>query len=107
MASHGKPANILSDNGTEVTSRAMCSWAQEQGVHLHCFEPGKPVQHAFHESFNGRLRDECLNASVFHNIRHARVVIESWRQHDNQARRHSSLGYLTPDEYWQQLEQVA
>ena len=107
MASQGKPANTLSDNGTEFTSRAMFYWAQERGVQLNFIEPGKPVQNAFNESFNGRLRDECLNESVFNNIHHARAVIESWRQHYNQERPHSSLGYLTPDEYRQQLEQAA
>jgi len=107
MASQGKPANTLSDNGTEFTSKAMFYWAQERGVQLNFIEPGKPAQNAFNESFNGRLRDECLNESVFHNIHHARSVIESWRQHYNQERPHSSLGYLTPDEYRQQLEQAA
>ena len=107
MASQGKPANTLSDNGTEFTSRAMFYWAQERGIQLNFIEPGKPVQNAFNESFNGRLRDECLNESVFNNIHHARAVIESWRQHYNQERPHSSLGYLTPDEYRQQLEQAA
>ena len=107
MASQGKPANTLSDNGTEFTSKAMFYWAQERGVQLNFIEPGKPAQNAFNESFNGRLRDECLNESVFHNIHHARSVIESWREHYNQERPHSSLGYLTPDEYRQQLEQAA
>ena len=107
MASQGKTANTLSDNGTEFTSRAMFYWAQERGIQLNFIEPGKPVQNAFNESFNGRLRDECLNESVFNNIHHARAVIESWRQHYNQERPHSSLGYLTPDEYRQQLEQAA
>ena len=83
------------------------TWGQERGVQLHFIEPGKPAQNAFNESFNGRLRDECLNESVFHNIHHARAVIESWVQHYNQERPHSSLGYLTPDEYRQQLEQAA
>ena len=83
------------------------SLTQERGVQLNFIEPGKPVQNAFNESFHGRLRDECLNESVFNNIHHARAVIESWRQHYNQERPHSSLGYLTPDEYRQQLEQAA
>ena len=107
MASQGKPANTLSDNGTEFTSKAMFYWAQERGIQLNFIEPGKPTQNAFIESFNGRLRDECLNESVFNNIHHARAVIESWRQHYNQERPHSSLGYLTPDEYRQLLEQAA
>ena len=77
MASQGKPANTLSDNGTEFTSRAMFYWAQERGIQLNFIEPGKPAQNAFNESFNGRLRDDCLNESVFNNIHHARAVIES------------------------------
>lgn len=81
--------------------------AQERGIQLNFIEPGKPAQNAFNESFNGRLRDECLNESMFNNIHHARAVIESWRQHYNQEQPHSSLGYLTPDEYRQQLEQAA
>ena len=105
MASQGKPANTLSDN-IEFTSRAMFYWAQERGIQLNFIQPGKPAQNAFNESFNGRLRDECLNESVFHNIHHAMGVIESWRQHYNQERPHSSLGYLTSDEYRQQLEQA-
>ena len=107
MASQGKPANTLSDNGAEFTSKAMFDWGQTHGVQLHFIEPGKPAQNGFNESFNGRLRDECLNESVFHNIHHAQAVIEAWRQHYNQARPHSSLGYLTPTEYRQQLERAA
>ncbi len=85
----------------------MFFWAQERGIQLNFIEPGKPSQNAFNESFNGRLRDECLNENVFKTIHHARSVIESWRRHYNQARPHSSLGYLTPVEYRQQLEQAA
>ena len=103
----GKPENTITDNGTEFTSRAMFFWAQERKVQLNFIDPGKPSQNAFNESFNGRLRDECLNETVFRNIQHARIVIESWRQHYNHERPHSSLGYLTPFEYRQQLEQAA
>lgn len=103
----GKPVNTLTDNGTEFTSRAMFFWAQERGVQLNFIETGKPSQNGFIESFNGRLRDECLNESVFRTIHHAKAVIESWRSHYNYERPHSSLGYLTPMEYRQQLEQAA
>ena len=103
----GKPAHILTDNGTEFTCKAMFYWAGERHVQLNFIEPGKPSQNAFIESFNGRLRDECLNESLFQNIDQARVIIETWRQHYNQSRPHSSLGYLTPLEYRRQLEQAA
>lgn len=104
---HGKPANTLTDNGTEFTSKAMYFWSEERNIPLNFIEPGKPSQNGFIESFNGRLRDECLNEMLFRNSEHARVVIETWREHYNQARPHSALGYLTPMEYRQQLEQAA
>jgi putative transposase len=107
IALQGKPVNTLTDNGTEFTSRAMFFWAQERGIQLNFIEPGKPSQNGFIESFNGRLRDECLNESVFRDLDHAKAIIESWRQHYNRERPHSSLGYLTPLEYRQQLEQAA
>ena len=107
IAMQGRPAHTLTDNGTEFTSRAMFFWAQERHIQLNFIDPGKPSQNAFNESFNGRLRDECLNETLFRNIQHARVVIEAWRQHYNQERPHSSLGYLTPVEYRLQLEQAA
>lgn len=102
-----KPTATVTDNGTEFTSRAMFYWAQERGIRLCFIEPGKPSQNAFIESFNGRLRDECLNESVFSSIQHAQSVIETWRLHYNHERPHSSIGYLTPIEYRQQLEQAA
>jgi len=104
---NGKPAHTLTDNGTEFTSRAMFFWAQERGIQLNFIEPGKPSQNAFIESFNGRLRDECLNESLFKSIHHARSIITAWRHHYNYHRPHSSIGYLTPMEYQQQLEQAA
>jgi len=107
MEIQGKPENTITDNGTEFTSKAMCYWAQENNIQLNFIDPGKPSQNGFIESFNGRLRDECLNESVFRTIHHAKAVIESWRQHYNHDRPHSSLGYLTPMEYRQQLEQAA
>ena len=101
------PEAILTDNGTEFTSLAMFSWTHTKGVEACFIEPGKPSQNAFIESFNGRLRDECLNEHVFTSLRHARKLVERWREHYNQARPHSGLGYLTPQEYRQQLEKAA
>ncbi len=103
----GKPDHTVTDNGTEFISRAMFIWSQERNIQLNFIEPGKPSQNAFIESFNGRLRDECLNETVFLTIHHARNVIQSWREHYNYGRPHSSLGYLTPMEYRQQLELAA
>jgi len=93
------PTEITLDNGPELTSRALDQWAYEKGVRLHFIEPGKPVQNAFIESFNGRLRDECLNEHWFPSLADARRIIEWWRIDYNQNRPHSSLGNLTPEEY--------
>ncbi len=100
LATHrGLPQCMVMDNGPELTSRAMFEWAQRTGVELHFIEPGKPVQNAFVESFNGRFRDECLNEEWFTSLAYARVVIEAWRVHYNTARPHSALGYQTPAAY--------
>jgi putative transposase len=95
----GIPKTILTDNGPELTSRVLDQWAYERGVQLRFIDPGKPVQNAFIESFNGRFRDECLNQHWFLSLAHARRVVEDWRLDYNGARPHSSLGYLTPDEF--------
>jgi len=97
IAERGKPALIVSDNGTEMTSRAMLEWANRTGVGWHFIEPGRPQQNGFVESFNGKLRDECLNEEVFPTLAEARAVIELWRQDYNQVRPHSALGGLTPE----------
>jgi putative transposase len=99
---HGLPKRISVDNGPEFVSNALDRWAHERGVELHFIAPGKPTQNAFIESFNGRLRAECLNANWFESLSHARKVIDDWRTHYNKARPHSSLGGLTPIEYEQQ-----
>lgn len=96
---HGLPKEIVLDNGPEGTSRAMFDWSQRSGVRLRFIEPGKPVQNAFVESFNGRLRDECLNQHWFRSLRHAREEIDIWRRHYNTERPHSALGYRTPTEF--------
>jgi putative transposase len=93
---HGLPQEIVLDNGPEGTSRAMFQWSERTGVRLRFIEPGKPVQNAFVESFNGRLRDECLNLHWFRSLRHAREEITAWRHHYNSQRPHSGLGYRTP-----------
>jgi len=95
----GVPEEIVLDNGPELTSRALDQWAYERGVRLRFIEPGKPVQNAFIESFNGRLRDECLNEHWFHSLADASRTVESWRIDYNQSRPHSSLGNLTPEEF--------
>ena len=93
------PDVIVLDNGPELTSRALDQWAYERGVRLHFIDPGKPQQNGFIESFNGRLRDECLNEHWFLSLADARRTIEDWRIDYNQNRPHSSLGNLTPEEY--------
>ncbi len=93
---YGKPNTIVSDNGAELTSRAMLRWQSDNGVAWHYIAPGKPTQNAFIESFNGRLRDELLNEEVFDSLRHARLMLVKWRQDYNHVRPHSSLGGLTP-----------
>ena len=95
----GLPQTILMDNGPELTSRVLDQWAYEHGVQLRFIDPGKPVQNAFIESFNGRFRDECLNQHWFVNLAQARRIVDAWRLDYNRARPHSALGYLTPDEF--------
>jgi putative transposase len=97
IARRGRPAMIVSDNGTELTSRAVLEWTNRAGVEWHYIAPGKPTQNAFVESFNGKFRDECLNEEVFTSLAEARSVIEQWRQDYNQVRPHSAHGGLTPE----------
>ena len=98
-ARRGRPASIVSDNGTELTSNAILGWADERSVAWHYIQPGKPVQNAFAESFIGRLRDELLNDTLFRSIAHARRVLEVWRQDYNIDRPHSRLGWQSPIQY--------
>jgi putative transposase len=95
----GQPCSIVSDNGTELTSRAMLRWQLATGVAWHYIQPGKPQQNAFIESFNGRLRDECLNETLFSTLHEARWIIEAWRVDYNSERPHTSLNGLTPNEF--------
>jgi putative transposase len=99
----GKPATVRSDNGAEFTGKAMLTWAHRSGISLRLIEPGKPNQNAYVESFNGRLRDECLNEHWFTSLAHARAVIEVWRREYNEERPKKSLGGLTPAQYAKQL----
>src|SRR6516162_2888987 len=97
VAARGKPLIIVSDNGTELTSHAILRWQQESGVGWHYIAPGKPIENAFVESFNGRFRDECLNEHVFRGLPMARRIIEAWRRDYNACRPHTSLGGLAPN----------
>jgi putative transposase len=96
------PEVIVIDNGPEFISNALDSWAYQRGVKLTFIRPGKPVENAYIESFNGRLRDECLNENWFLTLEHARRIVEEWRIDYNTARPHSSLGNLTPEEFIRQ-----
>jgi transposase InsO family protein len=99
----GLPQAIRTDNGKEFCSRAVLTWAHGRGVRLFLIQPGKPNQNAYIESFNGRLRDECLNEHWFVSLAHAKVEIEAWRREYNEERPKKSLGGLTPLAYAQQL----
>jgi putative transposase len=100
----GLPEIILIDNGPEFIGEALDSWAYKRGIKLRFITPGKPVENAYIESFNGRFRDECLNEHWFLSVEHARQQIEAWRVDYNCHRPHSSLGYLTPEEFIKQEE---
>ena len=95
----GLPGAIVLDNGPEMTGKALDEWAWRNGVRLHFIEPGKPVQNAFVESFNGKFRDECLNENWFLDLADARRIIEAWRIDYNTNRPHSALGYASPEEF--------
>lgn len=97
----GKPAVLVTDNGPEFVGRALDTWAYAQRVRLHFIEPGKPNQNAYVESFNGRLRDECLNEHWFLSLTHARHIVEAWRLDYNAVRPHSALGNVSPTEFEQ------
>jgi putative transposase len=102
IAERGRPDGLRLDNGPEFTSRCFVAWAEQRGVPLTYIQPGKPVQNSYIESFNGRFRDECLNANWFENLTDARRKIEAWRVDYNEARPHSSLAYRTPEEFARQ-----
>jgi len=87
----GRPAGIVSDNGTELTSNAILGWADRTGVKWHYIAPGKPQQNGFIESFNGRMRDEVLNETLFCSLSHARIVLAAWRRDYNRSSEHPSV----------------
>ncbi len=98
-ALRGKPDRLLTDNGPEFSGKALDAWAYANGVRQEFIEPGKPVQNARVESFNGRMRDECLNEHWFISMKHARETIEKWREDYNHFRPHGSLKNMTPAEF--------
>jgi putative transposase len=99
VSARGAPAFLRSDNGPEFVSKALLSWIVTQGIGTALIEPGKPWQNGVTESFNGKFRDECLSLEWFRSRIEAKVIIETWRRHYNEVRPHSSLGYLTPNEF--------
>ena len=109
LAEKAMPRSITVDHGTEFMSRALEDWAFARGVQLDFIRPGKPVENAFIEAFNGRLRDECLNVHQFTSIEDARAKLEAWRVDYNAHRPHSSLGNLAPNEFvaQRQAERIA
>jgi len=99
VARRGKPLSIVSDNGTELTSMAILQWSQQAQVGWHYIAPGKPTQNAFIESFNGRLRDELLNETLFRSLDHARLALAEWKDDYNTVRPHSAIGNVPPALY--------
>jgi len=98
-ATRGLPQRIVVDNGPEFAGRALDSWAYAHAVELRFIRPGKPIENAYIESFNGKFRDECLNEHWFVSVAEAKAVIEAWRVDYNTVRPHASLGQLTPAAY--------
>jgi putative transposase len=99
----GMPGTIVSDNGTEFTSMAILKWVQQTGIDWHYIAPGKPTQNAFIESFNGKLRDECLNETLFGSLADAKEMLEAWQEDYNWYRPHSALLNLTPMEFAEKM----
>ncbi len=98
IATRGPPLIIVGDNGTELTSMAILKWTQERAIEWHYIAPGKPQQNGYVESFNGRLRDECLNETLFASLAHARSVLARWPDDYNHMRPHGGIGGMTPAE---------
>lgn len=99
ISERGAPKYLRSDNGPEFVSKALLKWLLAANIDTALIDPGKPWQNGADESFNGKLRDECLSLEWFRNRVEAKVVIEQWRRHYNQVRPHSSLAYMTPEEF--------
>ncbi len=106
IGEQGKPEVITLDNGTEFTCKHFDAWANQRGIKLDFIRPGKPVENCFIESFNGRLRDECLNVHWFESLDEARRILEDWRTDYNEMRPHSSLSDQVPKSYLDELLQV-
>ena len=106
IAERGTPKTIVSDNGTEFTSMAILKWVQGNSIDWHYIQPGKPTQNAFIESFTGKLRDECLNKTLFTSLAEAKRELEIWKEDYNNNRPHSSIGYMTPNEFAQQIKKI-
>jgi putative transposase len=107
VTQRGAPSLLRSDNGPEFVSKALLSWIVAQGIGTALIEPGKPWQNGIAESFNGKFRDECLSLEWFRSRAEAKLIIEVWRRHYNEVRPHSSLGYLTPNEFVARLPSAA
>jgi putative transposase len=105
VAERGAPLCLRSDNGSEFVAARVQAWLTQKGIQTLYIEPGSPWQNAKGESFNGRLRDECLNVEWFKNLREAKVIVETWRGHYNRERPHSSLEYRTPSEFYAAYKQ--
>ena len=103
---HGLPTAITVDQGTEFTSKVLDEWCYRNGVRLDFIRPGKPVENGMIESFNGRLRDECLNAHEFASLDEVRATLDEWQDDYNHRRPHGSLGHLTPSEYARKRQQA-
>jgi putative transposase len=99
VASHGTPEVLLVDNGPEFAGKALDEWAYQHGVRLEFIAPGKPPQNPYVESFNGKLRDECLNEHWFTSLADARRILSTWRHDYNNVRPHMSLKNLTPEQF--------
>ena len=96
MLSHGVPQFVRSDNGAEMSAKVVRDWLHQVGAKTLYIEPGSPWENGYNESFNGKLRDECLNYEIFYRLKEAQIVIEQWRRHYNSKRPHSALGYRPP-----------
>ena len=107
MTLHGPPAFVRSDNGPEFIAHDLTLWLAGQDIQTRYIEPGKPWQNGFAESFHSRLRVECLNREVFFSVTHAQVVLDDWRHFYNHERPHSSLDYLTPEEFLAKYQEAA
>ena len=106
LGTHAGPRSITVNHGTEFQSQPLEDWAYRRGVQLDFIRAGKLVENAFIESFNGRLRDECLNVNQFASLKEAHEILDAWREDYNQHRPHSPLGHLTPNEFVSQCQEV-